>query len=130
MGGQHGGYRYPLPSEAVRNGAQNISDLAWDVANHLPGNKAWVSASVAPTFDANGLVYIAWSYFGLTWTARPVVMAMAEQSTVGGDAGVNVQLYAPHSDATTLVLQANYTKDGRAFTGAIGIALLVSGVKP
>lgn len=130
MPGSIGGYRYPLPTDQTRDGAQGIQNLASDIAYRLPGNKAWFSTSVAPTFDGNGLSYIAWSYFGQVWTARPVVTAIAEQTTTGSDAGVNVQLFAPHSDAVTLVLQANYLKDGRPFSGAIGVALLVSGVKP
>jgi len=80
MPGNHGGYRYPLPSEAVRVGANAIQDLAWDVANHFPNSVCVqygaISGGVA---DGNGAIDIA---FPRAFSAVPAVTITVRDSAI------------------------------------------------
>lgn len=78
-------------------------------------------------FDGNGLWYMSWSSINITWSTKPSVTAMAANTTIGADAGVDIGIYHPHNDATTLVLSAHYTKDGRSFNGSLDITIMAMG---
>jgi len=123
-----GGWPYPTPPEAVREGAANIQALATENEKRL-GAYSVIGAPTVCAFDSNGLWYFNWSTWGITWTGNPAVVAMAGQTTTGNDAGVNIQIYQPHTNAGTLVLQANYTKDGRMFSGNIDVYIMATGRK-
>lgn len=123
-----GGWPYPLPTEPTRDGATNMEALAREADKRL-GQLAVHGQPTVVAFDANGLWYFNWSSWGITWLAPPAVAAMVGQTTVGGDAGVNVQIYQPHTNAGTLVLMGNYVKDGRAFNGNIDMYIIATGRK-
>jgi hypothetical protein len=126
-----GGWPYPLPTEPTRDGAVNMQALA-DQAQKRLAEWSLVPVATVALFNVNGLVYIAWSDLlpaGQTWATVPTIVAGVGQTTTAGDAGVGVQVYQPHNTVTTLVLQANYLKDGRVFTGNINLFALASGRK-
>ena len=122
-----GGWPYPLPTEPVRDGAANITNLA--NANQMRlASLAVFGQYVIGAFDANGLWYAAaWSAYGMAWDAVPAIVASASTGTTGGDAGVHVQIYRPHNSAAGMVLQAAYVKDGRGFSGNIDLYVIAIG---
>jgi hypothetical protein len=73
--------------------------------------------------------YITWASLGMVWAARPAAWAIAEPAATGAPASVLLQIFNPHTDASTLVLMANYNSDGRAFSGALNVAIFAAGSK-
>lgn len=124
-----GNWPYPLAGEPVRDGQAAIQALATQ-ANKRLGTFSVFAINTVAGFDVNGLWYANWSAFSQTWSGLPVAIVTVKQTTIGNDAGVNTQIYHPHNSATTLVVQANYVKDGRNFTGNIDVSIIAIGVEP
>lgn len=122
-----GGWPYPLPTEPVRDGAVNIQNLANKAQSRL-GNQAILALFFSGAFDVNGLYYApTWASQGVTFSATPIVLVTPLQTAIGGDAGINVQIYQPQTNVSAAVFQANYVKDGRNYNGTLGIYVIAIG---
>lgn len=123
-----GGWPYPLATEATRDGATAIQNLATENERRLAGQMV-IGVYAVANFDGNGLWYAPdWrTQYNCYWTSAPAVTVICGTTTTGGDSGVVAHVYMPHNSAQQLVLGANYVKDGRVYTGLIDLFIVAAG---